>query len=106
MKHACVETKHDILRILHENRHRLRALGVRNIGLFGSYVRGEQNSESDIDLLVEFESGRKSFDTFMELAFWLEAVLKHKIEIVTVESLSPHIGPYVLKEVEYASIAA
>ncbi len=106
MEPARVVTKYDILRILHENRHRLLALGVRRIGLFGSYVRGEQHSASDIDLLVEFEAGRKSFDTFMELAFWLEAILQRKVELVTAESLSPYIGPYVLKEVEYAAIAA
>jgi predicted nucleotidyltransferase len=106
MERSRIETKHDILRILHENRHRLSALGVKRIGLFGSYARGEQRPGSDIDLLVEFESGCKSFDSFMELAFWLESVLRHRIELVTTESLSPYIGPYILKEVEYASIAA
>ena len=89
MEPGRVVTKYDILRILHENRHRLLALGVRSIGLFGSYVRGEQHSASDIDLLVEFEADRKSFDTFMELAFWLEAILQRKVELVTAESLQP-----------------
>lgn len=84
----------------------MSALGVKKIGLFGSYARGEQRPGSDIDLLVEFESGRKSFDSFMELSFWLESVLRQRVELVTTESLSPHIGPYILKEVEYASIAA
>ncbi|MGC8494071.1 MAG: nucleotidyltransferase family protein [Syntrophobacteraceae bacterium] len=106
MERSRIETKHDILRILHENRHRLSVLGVKRIGLFGSYARGEQRSGSDIDLLVEFESDCKSFDSFMELSFWLESVLRHRVELVTTESLSAHIGPYILKEVEYASIAA
>jgi len=105
MEHAQVATKQDISRLLHENRHSLPALGVKRIGLFGSYVRGRQHSGSDIDLLVEFEAGRKSFDSFMELAFWLESILQREIELVTIESLSPYIGPYILKEVEYASIA-
>jgi predicted nucleotidyltransferase len=85
---------------------RLNFLGVKRIGLFGSYVRGEQRAESDVDLLVEFEAGRKSFDAFMELSFWLEAIMQRKVELVTVESLSPYIGPHILKEVEFASIAA
>lgn len=106
MESARVETKHDIFRILHENRQHLHAMGVRRLGLFGSYVRGEQHPGSDIDLLVEFEPGMKSFDAFMELASWLESVLQSRIELITPESLSPYIGPHILKEIEYAAIAA
>jgi hypothetical protein len=101
-----IRTKQDILKILNQNRDRLKTLGVRNIGLFGSFVRGEQHPDSDIDLLVEFEAGQKTFDAFMELSFLLEEVFQHRIELVTVESLSPYIGPHILKEVEYAALAA
>jgi uncharacterized protein len=55
-----IKTKQDILNALDQNRSHLRAQGVRNIGLFGSFVRGEQCPDSDIDLLVEFDPGRKS----------------------------------------------
>ncbi len=106
MEHGRIENKQDILNILHANRDRLQVLGVKRIGLFGSYVRGEQHPGSDVDLLVEFEAGRKSFDAFMELAFCLEAIMQRKVELVTVESLSPYIGPYVIREVEFAAIAA
>ena len=92
--------------MLDQNQTHLKALGVRRIGLFGSFVRGEQRPESDIDMLVEFEPGRKTFDGFMELSFFLEEVLEHRIELVTVESLSPYLGPHILKEVEYATLAA
>ena len=101
-----IKTKQDILNVLEENQSRLRALGVRKIGLFGSYVRGEQHPHSDIDLLVEFDPGRKTFNRFMELSFFLEEVLENRIELVTIESLSPYIGPHILKEVEYAPLAA
>jgi len=101
-----VKTKQDILNVLHENRSRLRALGVRRIGVFGSFVRGEQRSDSDIDLLVEFEPHRKTFDAFIELSFLLEESLQHKVELITVEALSPYLGPHILKEVEYAALAA
>ena len=101
-----IKTKQDILRILDQNRSHLRALGVKRIGLFGSFVRGEQRPDSDIDLLVEFDPERKTFDTFMELSFFLEEVLEHRIELVTVESLSPYLGPHILKGVEYAALAA
>ncbi|MBM4274966.1 MAG: nucleotidyltransferase family protein [Deltaproteobacteria bacterium] len=101
-----IRTKQDVLKILHQNRDRLKTLGVRKIGLFGSFVRGEQHPDSDIDLLVEFEAGQKTFDAFMELSFLLEEVFQRRIELVTVESLSPYIGPHILKEVEYAALAA
>jgi uncharacterized protein len=101
-----LKTKQDILRILDQNGSDLRALGVKRIGLFGSFVRGEQRPDSDIDLLVEFDAGRKTFDAFMELSFFLEEVLDHRIELVTAESLSPYLGPHILKEIEYAALAA
>ncbi|MGB6068896.1 MAG: nucleotidyltransferase domain-containing protein, partial [Desulfomonilaceae bacterium] len=80
-----IKTKQDILATLEQNRSRLRALGVKKIGLFGSFVRGEQRPDSDIDLLVEFELGQKTFDAFMELCLFLDDVLRHKTEVVTVE---------------------
>jgi hypothetical protein len=101
-----VKTKQDILDVLEQNRTRLKALGAKKIGLFGSFVRGEQRPDSDIDLLVEFEPGQKTFDNFIELSFFLEEVLQHRTELVTVESLSPYLGPYILREVEYAALAA
>ena len=101
-----IATKQDILIALHQNGSRLRAFGVKQIGLFGSFVRGEQHPESDIDLLVEFEPGKKTFDAFMELSFFLDDLLLHRVELVTIESLSPYIGPHILKEVEYAALAA
>jgi uncharacterized protein len=101
-----IKTKQDIMNVLAQNQSHLRGLGVRKIGLFGSYLHKEQRSDSDIDLLVEFEPGQKTFDAFMELAFFLEAALKHRVDLVTVESLSPYIGPHILMEVEYAALAA
>jgi uncharacterized protein len=103
---ATIKTKQDVLQVLHQNRDRLKALGVRKIGLFGSLVRGEPHPDSDIDLLVEFEAGQKTFDAFMELSFLIEEVFQRRIELLTVESLSPYIGPHILKEVEYAALAA
>jgi len=101
-----IERKEDVLKRLRKNRSQLQAFGVKRIGLFGSFVRGEQKNISDIDLIVEFEPGKKTFDNFMALSFFLEALFQHKVELVTAESLSPYIGPYILKEVEYVSLAA
>jgi predicted nucleotidyltransferase len=91
---------------LAERRADLLTVGVKRLGLFGSFVRGDQATRSDVDLLVEFEEGRKTFDNFMQLSFVLEEVLQRRVELVTLESLSPYIGPHILREVEYAPLAA
>jgi len=98
--------KNTIKRLLINNQNRLRDLGIKRVGLFGSYVRGEENKESDIDLLVEFFDGEKTFDRFMELSYFLEKILNHRIELVTPEGMSPYIAPHILKEIEYADFTS
>ncbi len=93
-------TKQTILTTLHTQQVAIRQLGVKRLSLFGSYVRNEQTSRSDVDLLVEFEPQQKTFDNFMALAEFLEDVLQQPVDLLTFESLSPHIKPRVLKELE------
>jgi len=96
------QTKEQILSLIQEHQSQIRNLGVRRLGLFGSFVRRQQDDDSDIDVLVEFESGRKTFDNFMHLALFLEELFGRRVELVTPEALSPYIGPHILREVEYA----
>lgn len=97
---TAAENKEDIQNRLSALEDRLRSLGVKRLGLFGSFVRGEQLPDSDVDVLVEFEPGGKSFDRFMRIAFLLEEVLERRVELVTTEALSPFLGPRILREVE------
>ena len=94
------EDKRSIAERLRRERTALAALGVLEIGLFGSFARGEQTPESDVDLLVEFTPQQHTFDSFMDLSFFLEALLGRKVELLTRESLSPYIGERILAEVE------
>ena len=94
-----VQTKEQVLSLLQEHQPQIGAFGVRRLGLFGSFVREQQGRESDVDVLVEFEPGRKTFDAFMQLAFFLEALFGRRVELVTPESLSPYIGPHILREI-------
>ena len=98
-----VSNKDRVLKLIGENRSAIKSLGVRKLGLFGSFARDEQNDQSDVDLIVEFEPHKKSFDNFVQLAYLLEDLLGRRVELVTPESLSPYIGPRILKEVEYAT---
>jgi uncharacterized protein len=99
-----VQNKQQIFQRMIDNREAIGNLGVYRFGLFGSFVTGKQNAESDVDILVEFRPGQKSFDSFMNLAFLLEDILGRKVDLVTRESLSPYIGPKILAEVEYGLI--
>ncbi len=96
-----VQTKERLLSLLLARQDHIRALGVRRLGLFGSFVRGQQGRESDVDVLVEFELGHKTFKNFIHLAFFLEELFGRQVELVTPEALSPYIGPHILREVEY-----
>lgn len=97
--------KQDILDELSNQRHQLANFGVEQIGLFGSFVRDEANQESDIDLLVDMSKNRKTFRNFLALNYYLEEIFGRKVELVTKQSLSPYIGPHILRTVEYASLA-
>ena len=101
-----VITKNLIFQHILEKQKHLAFFGVKNIGLFGSFVRGDQTPLSDIDILVEFMPEKHTFDNFMEVAFLLEELLGRKVELITPEALSPYIGPHILKEVERVPIAA
>ena len=101
-----VQQKNNVVTLLLGHQSQIKALGVRRLVLFGSFVRGEQNSQSDVDLLVEFEPGRKTFDNFMNLCFLLEDLFRRRVELVTPESLSPYIKPHILDQAEYVTIAA
>lgn len=92
-------THREIMKTLREQQDVLRKYGVKRIGLFGSYVRGEQKADSDIDFLVEFE--KPDFDNFMGLVFFLEDLFGKKVELITDAGLSPYIRPYVEKEVKW-----
>ncbi len=98
--------KEDIKRILLEKKTEIKKYGVKRIGIFGSFVRGEQHQGSDLDFMVEYIPGKKNFDNFMNLAFFLEDTFQRKIDLITPESLSQYISPYVLEEVEYVSLIA
>lgn len=79
-----------------------QSYGVKRIGVFGSVVRGEQQPESDIDLLVEFVEPVDLFK-FIELENQLSELLNAKVDLVTPNALKPAIGERILSEVRYVN---
>ncbi len=91
-------TREEVESRLTFNRDAILRLGVRRLALFGSVRRNEARVDSDVDVLVEFEAGEKTFDRLLTLGELLEQTLNRPVELVTAESLSPFLGPYILAE--------
>ena len=80
----------------------LMAVGVCQLGLFGSTVRGENTPKSDIDILIDFSAGQETYLNFICACNILQdAFGETKLDVVTLKGLSPYIGKAILNEVEY-----
>ena len=99
LENQAILSKHFIKRTLVDNRETLRKYGVKQIGLFGSYVNGTAHAASDIDLRVELE--RSTFDDYMGLVLFLEDLFGKKVDLVAVKSVKSDLKSYIEKQVEY-----
>jgi len=90
----------EIIKKMEENLEEIRRFGVKRIGVFGSYVRGEQRKESDIDILVEFEEGKATLENFLDLKEYLEKLLGKKVDLLTREGVNSIRIEYIRKEIE------
>lgn len=95
-----VQNREELVLRLLQHKETLSRMGVLRLGLFGSFARGEETPESDVDLLVEFSPDHHTFNGFTELVFFLEDLLGRSVEVVTPQALSPYIGPSIMKEVQ------
>ena len=101
-----VQTKAEVIARLQQQQAQLQALGVAQLGLFGSFVRDEAGPTSDVDVLVDFEEGRKTYRAICAVGDLLEEALGRPVEILTRAGLSPYIGPHILQTTEYILAAA
>jgi uncharacterized protein len=93
-------TREEILKKLEENGETIKGFGVRRLGIFGSYARGEQTETSDMDFLVEFE--RPTFKNYFGLKFFLEKLFDCKVDLVFNDSIKSRIRAGILEETVYA----
>ena len=94
--------KQTVLKRLYLLKSKLSAVGVVQLGLFGSTVRGENSAKSDIDILLDFSAGEETYLNFLSACQILENGFKrNKLDVVTRKGLSPYIGQSILREVEY-----
>lgn len=94
-------TVESILGALAEHRERIRSMGIQRIGVFGSFARGEEHEESDIDILIKFKEGGRSFDTYMDLKFFLEDLFGRRVDLVDHDTIKPALAPHILWNVRY-----
>ena len=89
-------TRDDILATIHANEARLRELSVRELDLFGSFVRGDATDASDIDFLVEFDD--KTFDNYLDTKELLETLFSRKVDLVIKSNIKPRLRDRILSE--------
>lgn len=94
-----MKTLEEIRAILEVNKDKLKGkYKIKEIGVFGSFVRGEQKKRSDIDILVDFDEAIGLFK-FLELEEYLGELFGTKVDLVSRKALKPRIGKYILQEV-------
>ncbi len=97
-------TRDDVVRTIRLNMEAVHSLGVDRLRLFGSFLAGTAGEESDIDLLVDFRPGKKTFDNYMDLRILLEDIFPgRRIHLITSESLHPRLRPGVFAQAEHVA---
>lgn len=81
----------------------LLALGARRIGVFGSFARGAAHSDSDVDVYVEFDDAKRTYDNFFALHELLEKLLDRRVDLVTDKSLTETKARLILPTVRYVT---
>jgi uncharacterized protein len=105
MSAQSIQSKSQIFDLLIRHQLDIQSFGVARIGLFGSFVRNQQNENSDVDLLVEFREGKKTFKNLVHLNYFLQELIQRKIQLVTWMGLADFVKKEVAKEIEYVAIA-
>ena len=89
----------EIIQILKEHQEELReTYKVKHLKVFGSYAKGEQTEDSDLDLIVSFEE-TPTLLMFIGLKEYLEGITGVEVDLVTEDGISPYVKPYI-NEVE------
>jgi uncharacterized protein len=94
------------LGVIEAHASQLRALGVQRIGVFGSFARGDERPDSDVDVYLEFAPGMKTYDNFYAVHELLEMILGRRIDLVTSGALCERKQRLILPTVRYATLDA
>ena len=92
-------TSNDVHIALADLHQQITALGVKRLALFGSVLRNDARTDSDVDFIVEFKPGDKTYRHLFALGELLEQRFERRVELVTREALSPFLRQHILSEV-------
>ena len=97
-----MKTVDEIKSVLQSEKDKLNQLGIKEIGVFGSYVRGEAANESDIDILIDISADSSlTLFSLIELEQSLSEKFNKKVDLAIKSDLKPNIGKRILSEVVY-----
>jgi uncharacterized protein len=102
MRRSTMNSIDDIMNALNSNMSSIKKFHVKKIGVFGSFVRGEQTSTSDIDILVEFEDNQETLDNYMDLKFFLEDLFARRVDVVISSVIKDALKKSIVESVKYA----
>jgi predicted nucleotidyltransferase len=94
-------SRETVLKKLEENQGKIRSLGARRLGLFGSCARGEAGEGSDLDFVVDLEN--ETFDAYMDLKEFLEELFNCSVDLVLIGAIKPRLRETILGEAIYAT---
>lgn len=95
------KTLQDIQQLLKQQKLMLeKKYKINQVGIFGSYIRGEQTQKSDLDILIDYQEA-PSLITLIELEYYLSDIVGIKVDLVTKKGLKPQLKDYILKETVY-----
>lgn len=95
-------TRKAVITRIRKHRAQLTKLGVKSLSLFGSVARGEERSDSDVDILVEFK-GKATLDRYMDTKFYLEDLLERKVDLVTPKAIKPRMKPRIMQDLVHVA---
>ena len=92
----------EVMNLMQQHMDSINKFHIKKIGVFGSFVRGEQTTESDVDVLVEFEENQETLDNYMDLKFYLEDLFNRRVDIVISNVIKEALKKSIVESVRYA----
>lgn len=99
-----IDSKQQLFDLIEDNKSKINDFGASRLGLFGSFIRNQQTESSDIDLLVEFQTGKKTYKNLVHLSYFLQDITNREVQLVTWMGLADFVKKEVEKEIEYVAI--
>ena len=102
---ASIRTREELVTQIRLHLEEITSLGVKRIGIFGSWATNEHNEESDIDFVIEFKRGKATFKTVAAVVDFLEGLLGRRVDILTPEAIDairiPNVRDTIKRQILY-----